>query len=89
MNEDILSDFLVKVAENPKILASHVSLFSALLCCKKNRVDCFNVSRKKVMNLSKIRSTATYHKCLKDLIQIGCVKYEPSFDPFKGSIIKL
>jgi hypothetical protein len=37
MNEDILSEFLVNVAGNPKISASHISLFSVILCLKQNQ----------------------------------------------------
>jgi hypothetical protein len=33
------------------------------------------------MNLSKIRSTATYHKCLGDLVYFGFIDYKPSFHP--------
>lgn len=89
MNENILNSFLLSVAGNQKILASHVSLFSAILCCKTSNEDAFNINRRKLMELSKIRSTATYHKCINDLIILGVIKYMPSFHPRLGSKINL
>jgi len=85
MTEDLLTRFLLSVAGNPKILTSHISLFSAILCCRKCGKDSFNINRRNLMKLSKIRSTATYHKCIWDLIEIGFVLYQPSFDPLLGS----
>lgn len=89
MNQDILSQFLMSVAENPRILASHISLFSAILCFKKSDDNVFNVSRNKLMTLSKVRSTATYHKCLSELIDFGYLKYIPSYNPQIGSEIQI
>lgn len=37
------------------------------------------------MRISKISSKATYHKCLKHLHALGYIKYEPSYNPFRGS----
>lgn len=89
MSEDILNRFLMIVAGNPRILASHISLFSAILCCKESDDNVFNISRSRLMRLSKLRSTATYHKCLKDLIDIGFLKYQPSNNPYLGSYLIL
>ena len=41
------------------------------------------------MRISKISSKATYHKCLKNLHAQGYIKYEPSYNPFKGSHVFL
>ena len=41
------------------------------------------------MRISKIASTATYHKCMKDLTEREYVIYKPSFNPFKGSILEV
>jgi len=37
------------------------------------------------MRISKIRSKATYHKCLKNLHSSGYIDYQPSYNPFQGS----
>lgn len=89
MSKDILNRFLISVAGNPKILASHISLFSAILCCKERGEKIFNVSRSRLMKLSKIRSTATYHNCLKDLVELQYLEYKPSYNPYLGSIVEL
>ncbi len=89
MKEDILNRFLMSVSGNPKILASHISLFSAIICCKGAGANVFNVSRCNLMKLSKIRSTATYHKCLSDLVEIGSLEYKPSYNPQTGSQLKI
>jgi hypothetical protein len=39
------------------------------------------------MRISKIFSKATYHKCVNELHQKGYINYEPSHNPFKGSLI--
>lgn len=41
------------------------------------------------MRVSKIASFATYHKCIKDLDAKGYIKYEPSYNPFKGSLVHI
>jgi hypothetical protein len=41
------------------------------------------------MRISKISSKATYHKCLKNLHNLGYINYEPSYNPFKGSHVIL
>jgi hypothetical protein len=41
------------------------------------------------MLVSKICAKATYHKCMKDLHNFGYLRYEPSFNPFRGSLVHL
>ncbi|MGJ8550937.1 hypothetical protein [Winogradskyella wichelsiae] len=41
------------------------------------------------MKLSKIGSKSTYHRCTKELHHYKYLVYEPSHNPFKGSIIKM
>ena len=41
------------------------------------------------MQLSKIGSKATYHRCLKNMDDWNYIKYLPSHNPFKGSKIKM
>lgn len=48
-----------------------------------------SISRDEVMRISKISSKATYHKCLKNLHALGYIKYEPSYNPYKGSLVHL
>jgi len=41
------------------------------------------------MNLAKIKSFATYHKCIKELHNAGFIIYSPSYNPYKGSLIEI
>ena len=41
------------------------------------------------MKVSKISSKATYHKCIKELNDWQYLKYKPSYNPFKGSLVYL
>ena len=41
------------------------------------------------MRISKICSKATYHKCLKNLHSLEYIIYEPSYNPYKGSLVHL
>jgi hypothetical protein len=47
------------------------------------------ISRKKVMELSHINNFVTYHKCIKELQELGYIKYHPSYHPGIGSKIFL
>jgi hypothetical protein len=89
MGEDILMIFFRKISGNSKILTSHVSLFIAIIHFKEKDNDFFKVTRKKLMKISKINSTATYHKCISDLVSQRFIIYEPSFNPILGSRIKI
>jgi hypothetical protein len=48
-----------------------------------------SISRTETMRQAKIGSSATYLKALKDLHRLGFIRYDPSFDPTKGSRIHL
>ena len=41
------------------------------------------------MRVSKISAKATYHKCIKELNNYGYLRYEPSFNPIRGSLVYL
>jgi len=48
-----------------------------------------NVSRTKLMRFSRIKSVATYHKNIRDLVQYGFISYNPSTHPQLGSEVRL
>lgn len=49
----------------------------------------FHINRAEVMQISKIGSTATYHRCIKQLSHWNYILYQPSHNPFKGSKVKM
>jgi len=86
-----LTGFFDKVAKDKLLNPTHVSLYIALFqFWNYNRFkNPISISRDEVMRISKISSKATYHKCLKALHANGYIKYEPSYNPFKGSHVFL
>lgn len=82
-----LTGFFEKVAVDKTLNPTHISLYMSLFqFWNYNRFkNPISISRDEVMRISKISSKATYHKCLKSLHSNGYIKYEPSYNPFKGS----
>lgn len=86
-----LAGFFDKISVDERLNPSHVSLYVSLFqfwnaCRFHNPIS---ISRGEVMRVSKIYSKATYHKCIKELNDFGYLKYEPSYNPFKGSLVYL
>ena len=86
-----LTGFFDKVSNDRQLNPTHISLYMSLFqfwnCNRfKNPIS---ISRDEIMRISKISSKATYHKCLKALHAQGYIKYEPSYNPFRGSHVYL
>lgn len=83
------SKWIRRMATDGRMLATHVSLFTALFVCwQRNEFSSpFAVNRRELMKLSKIASIATYHKCIKELDRFGYIRYQPSYHPKNGSLI--
>ena len=86
-----LSAFFEMVADDNRLTSHHVSLYFALFqIWNINRfVNPFQVNRAEVLQICKIGSFNTYHKCLHDLHLFGYIQYIPSHNPMKGSRINL
>lgn len=86
-----VDQFIRRAAADAQLLPSHVALFMAIFHYSPEGGvgTVFQVSRSKLMQFSKIRANATYHKCLGDLVRLGYIAYEPSFDPFMGSKVQI
>ena len=84
-----LTGFFDKVVNDHTLNPTHISLYIALFQfwnCNRFR-NPISISRDEVMRISKISSRATYHKCLKNLHALGYLRYEPSYNPYKGSMV--
>jgi hypothetical protein len=86
-----LSGFFDKVSKDDRLNPTHISLYVSLFqfwnaCRFHNPIS---ISRSEVMKVSKICSKATYHKCIRELNDGGYLHYEPSYNPFKGSLVYL
>lgn len=83
MNSTInTSNFFQVGASNATIGLSHISLFMVFyqLWIESGVREPLQIKRFEVMQVAKI-SSATYHKCLKRLVEIGLLGYEPSTNP--------
>lgn len=77
--------------KDSRLNPTHISLYLAFFqIWNYNRFrESFHVNREDVMRLSKIGSKSTYHRCTKELHRYKYLIYEPSHNPFKGSVIKM
>lgn len=82
-----LEYFMEKAALDNRLFPTHVSLFTAIVHCSGNNNDekLFKVTRKRLMYFSRIKSIATYHKCISELVAYDYIIYYPSFDPYRAS----
>ena len=86
-----LANFYAAIRDDHRIGTTHISLYMALfhfynLNGFQNPVC---ITRAAVMESAKISGLATYHKCLKDLVQYGYIEYNPSYNPAINSKIRL
>lgn len=88
MKHEIIKSFLTKATNENTVGHSHICLFLAIYHQWQNHgfVNPIRISRSKLMRVSKIRSFSTYHKCIRDLVELDFIKYEPSYHPI-GSLI--
>ncbi|XCF04816.1 hypothetical protein ABI125_08750 [Tamlana crocina] len=86
-----LNGLFGQFSKDSRLNPTHVSLYMALFQCWNSNYfrDEFYINREEVMHLSKIGSTATYHKCIKELSHWNYLLYMPSHNPFKGSKVKM
>jgi len=85
----LLTNFFNLSLEDASIKPTHISLFMSLcqFWCANKFINPINIHRTEVMSLSKIASIATYHKCIRELHDKGYIKYLPSNNPFKSSMV--
>jgi hypothetical protein len=88
---DQLSDFINRVVSDERLKPTHVALYVALChAWITNRFQQrYNVSRRKMMRLSRIKSKSTYHKAISELVDMGYISYHPSYHPKEGSKVTL
>lgn len=86
-----LRHFFEKATADKTMIPSHLAVYMTLfqLWSSNQHKNPVSINRAEIMRLSKIKSKATYHKCLKNLNDLGYIKYHPSFHPFKGSHVVL
>lgn len=85
------SDIMDRLVGDNRLHASHVSLFFALLIVqgRQGMANPFVVSRELLMELSKVGSTRTYHRCIRDMVAYGYIQYVPTYNSFLGTKVYL
>ncbi len=78
-----LTSFFSAIKEDPRIGATHISLYMALFQFYNLNLlsNPISITKSSVMDVAKIRGLATYHRCMKDLVECGYIQYELSFNP--------
>lgn len=86
-----LNAVFVKFVKDPRLNPTHISLYSALFQYWniQNFPDRMYINRDYIMQMSKIGSMATYHRCLKNLHDWKYLFYMPSHNPFQGSQVRM
>jgi hypothetical protein len=89
-----LNAFFSYVKTDTRLTASHVSLYMALFhYWNFNRFqNPFYIYRENIMQLSKIGSKNTYHKCIKELHSARYIFYHPAtskYQPIRISVVRL
>lgn len=86
-----LTAYFDRVVNDTSLNPTHISLYVAFFqFWNLNRFqNPISINRDEVMRISKICSKATYHKCIKELHEKGYIIYEPSYNPFKGSLVHM
>ena len=86
-----LTGFFTRIASEETIYPTHISLYIALFqSWNINRFkNPITISREEMMKASRIASKATYHKCIKELQNMGFIEYLPSYNPYSGSEVIL
>lgn len=86
-----IGKFVNRILIDQRVRIWHVGTYLALvLLWEKNRQSSpFQVTRRMIMQMSRTKSNATYHKYLKELEMLGYIRYLPSYHPKEGSKIWL
>lgn len=85
-------EYLVeKIVKEKGLQPSRTAVFLAMLQLWKEQKysNPFQISRRKIMKLSGIKSIVTYHTCISELKDRGMVEYQPSYHPKLGSEVRL
>lgn len=86
-----LTGFFIRIANEETLYPTHISLYLALFqSWNVNRFrNPITISRDEMMKASRIASKATYHKCIRELQNMGFIEYLPSYNPYSGTEVIL
>ncbi|MBI1837752.1 MAG: transcriptional regulator [Flavobacteriia bacterium] len=86
-----LTGVFEKFSDDKRLSAYHISLYVALF--QLWNINRFSnpllIIRSEVMQISKISSKSTYHRCIRELESFGYIEYQPSKNAMIGSKINI
>ncbi len=86
-----LAEFYLVAADDPRIGATHICLYLAILN-QWHTAGCTSpvtINRRAIMRNAKIRSRHTYNKCMNDLHDFGYLLYTRSVNGYSSSSVIL
>jgi len=88
---NLFKDFLNAAGDDPRIGASHISLYMALYqhWISNQCINPISIRRNEIMKTAKISGIATYHKRIKELNEYGYIQYLPSYRPKSNTKVYL
>ncbi len=70
------------LSRDDRLSVWHLALiFGMIQLARGGLGEAIYISRKKIMKIAHVGSISTYHRCLKELIELGYIDYYPSFHP--------
>jgi hypothetical protein len=90
-NSERLKDFLQRVISDANLTTTHIGVCTALAVAWTSNEfkNPFGISRRRLMNAAKIKSTSTYHRIISDLKSRKYIEYNSSYHPIKGTSIAI
>lgn len=81
---------LHQITNMPGSTPLHIALFMAIFSDweMQKYPPMITTSRKRLMNLARIKSPISYHRVITVLIDSGLIEYVPSYDPYQKTKIK-
>ena len=87
---EAINNFYETIAEDNRIGYSHISIYITLLYFIQDKPlnIPLHIYRERIMKTARM-SRRTYNKCMRELVDYGYIKYEPSSNPAQGSKVYL
>src|ERR1700727_2360553 len=90
MKVGLVSEAVVKqLQEDSRIGPLHLSLYLAICSLRSDSADIVRVSARALMPLPQIAGKTPYHRTILDLAAFGYIRYKPSYDPARPSLVWL
>lgn len=81
--------FFAAIAKDGRISITHIGIYAALLQYRAQNgfINPIQVFSRDIMEIAKISSPTTFHKCVRELSEYGYINYRPSYKRNQGSEI--